>query len=40
MRVPMMQPLSGVNREPVPYGISLILASISVTIVSSITLKV
>ena len=40
VRVPLRQPLSGVNREPVPYGISLIFASNSVTILRSMTFKV
>ena len=40
MRVPARQPFSGMNREPVPYGISLIAAFISVAIVRSMVLKV
>ncbi len=39
VRVPGRQPFSGIKREPVPYGISLIFASSSVTIVRFITLK-
>src|SRR5580693_1866329 len=40
VRVPARQPLSGVNRDPVPYGISRILASISVAIVRLMVPKV
>src|SRR6266702_4947996 len=39
VRVPVRQPLSGVNREPIPYGISLIFASSSIMIIRSITQK-
>src|SRR6266702_1287236 len=39
MRVPVRQPLPGVNREPSPYGISLIFESSSITIIRSITHK-
>ena len=38
-RVPVRQPFSGVNREPVPYGISLIFASSSATILRLIISK-
>src|SRR6266571_8179786 len=37
MRVPGRQPFSGVKRGPFPYGISLIFASSSMTIIRSIT---
>ena len=39
VRVPGRQPFSGMKREPVPYGISLIFASSSVAIISSMALK-
>ena len=38
-RVPVRQPLSGLNRELNPYGISLIFASSSKTIMRSLTQK-
>ena len=38
-RVPARQPLSGLNRELTPRGISLIIASSSMTTVGSITQK-
>ena len=38
-RVPTRQPLSGLNREFNPYGISLIFASISMTNTGSVTQK-
>ena len=40
VRVPVRHPLSGVNREPAPYGISLIFASSSATLLRSMTLTV
>jgi len=40
LRVSRRQPFSDVKREPVPYGISLIFASSSVTVLRSMTLKV
>src|SRR6266852_4070523 len=36
-RVPIRQPLSGLNRELHPYGISLIFASSSMTTIRSVT---
>jgi len=39
VRVPVRQPLSGVNREPVPYVISPIFLSSSMTIIRLITHK-
>ena len=36
-RVPIRQPLSGLNRELNPYGISLIFASSSMTTIRSVT---
>src|SRR6266566_10076433 len=38
-RVPLRQPLSGLNREWRPYGISLIFASSSMTTIGSVTQK-
>ena len=40
VRLPVKQSLFDANREPVLYGISLILASSPVTIVRSIAVKV
>jgi hypothetical protein len=38
-RVPIRQPLSGLNRELNPYGISLIFASSSMTTIGSVIQK-